>query len=125
MKKIISLILCTILCLSLIPVSAFAEEEFEDPFIPVEEDEIFVESEVEAVVDEASDESWYGGWQQIGGKWYYMGSSGAMMTKTVFDYKDDICAVDENGVMVTNRTVQTTDGTHYQFGSDGKCIRIY
>lgn len=114
-----------VLCLSLIPVSAFAEEEFEDPFIPVEEDEIFVESEVEAVVDEASDESWYGGWQQIGGKWYYMDSSGAMMTKTVFDYKDDIYAVDENGVMVTNRTVQTTDGTHYQFGSDGKCIRIY
>ena len=68
MKKIISLILCMVLCLSLIPVSAFAEEEFEDPFIPVEEDEIFVESEVEAVVDEASDESWYGGWQQIGGK---------------------------------------------------------
>ena len=54
-----------------------------------------------------------------------MDSSGAMMTKTVFDYKDDLYAVDENGVMVTNRTVQTTDGTHYQFGSDGKCIRIY
>ena len=61
------------------------------------------------------------GWVSAGSKWYYMGNTGAMLTKTVFSDGKAVYAVDENGVMVTNKWIQTTDGTWYHFGSNGKC----
>ncbi len=121
MKKIISLFLCLILCLALIPVSAFAEEDFEDPFIPVEEEKFVVESEAESVFDEASDESWYGGWKQIGGKWYFVdASTGAYATGLCQDSKGNCFYFDNSGVMQTGW--QKINGYWYYFNSSGYMV---
>lgn len=56
------------------------------------------------------------GWQQVGGKWYYFGSSGAMMkSKWVGNYW-----MGADGVMATNAWV---DGGRYYVGSDGAWVK--
>ena len=61
------------------------------------------------------------GWIKSGGKWYFLDNSGAMLTKVIFDDGNGIYAVDEDGVMVTNRAIVDSSGYTYQFGPDGKC----
>ena len=62
------------------------------------------------------------GWICPDGKWYFLDNSGAKLTKVIFDDGNGIYAVDEDGVMVTNRAIVDSTGYTYQFGADGKCI---
>ena len=118
MKKIISLFLCLILCLSLIPVSAFAEEDFEDPFIPVEEDEFVVESEPESVVDALVNEQVvYGNWYSSGGKWYFRLSNGSYVKECFLTIDGKTYYFNASGVMQTGW--RQIGGYWYYFNSSG------
>ena len=88
MRKIVALVLCMILCLSLLP-TAFAE------------DEITVGGAEASVNDEAVNQSWYGGWQKKDGKWYFIDGSGNKATGLCKDDKGVTYYFDANGVMQT------------------------
>lgn len=63
------------------------------------------------------------GWQQVGGKWYYLNPNGTMFTGWL-EYKNKWYYLNDNGIM-SRDCVQTIDGKEYKFDSNGAWIRSF
>lgn len=104
MRKILCFVLSMVLCLALLPAASA-------------EDDIFVAGETESVNDRADDTTWYGGWKQVDGKWYFIDGSGNKAKGLCKDDKGVTYYFDNNGVMQTGW--QKIGGGWYYFSSSG------
>ena len=105
MRKLVAVVLCMILCLSLLPTTVFAEGE------------IAVSGQTVSVSDTAANQNWYGGWQKRDGKWYFIDAAGNKATGLCKDDKGVTYYFDANGVMQTGW--QKIGGGWYYFDGSG------